>query len=94
MEQFDGRLFGTSAGPGYSGCTTQCGTVFELTPPEYGGNVGPWHERVLHCFSGRDGDLPSAELAPVQDTSGVLAFYGVTESGGADGLGVVFKVTP
>jgi uncharacterized repeat protein (TIGR03803 family) len=93
-ERLDGRLFGTSAGAGYSDCTTQCGTVFELTPAQYGGDVGPWHERVLHRFSGRDGDLPSAELTPVQGPNGVLAFYGVTETGGADDMGGVFKITP
>ena len=46
--------------------------------------------RTLHVFSGSDGAYPSAEL--VQDAAGEL--YGVTGSGGAHGMGTIFRLSP
>src|SRR5262249_39824344 len=80
------------------GSTSQCGTVFELSPPR--GDRAQFKERPIHLFSGRDGFEPSTRL--VSDSSGAL--YGGTLSGsGADKdctmakgfeCGVVFKLTP
>lgn len=48
-------------------------------------------ESVLHAFSGgNDGAMPLGGL--VADKSGNL--YGTTYAGGADGVGIVYKITP
>jgi uncharacterized repeat protein (TIGR03803 family) len=57
------------------------GTVFELTGSK---------ETVLHRFHGSDGELPYR--SPLLLDDGVL--YGVTNLGGADGLGTVFALKP
>jgi uncharacterized repeat protein (TIGR03803 family) len=85
-----------TAGPGgvYYGTTdlggaTGNGTVFELDPPAAGQTA--WTEKVLYSFAGPgDGSVPSSGLLAGKD--GVL--YGVTGSGGANGYGVVFALTP
>jgi uncharacterized repeat protein (TIGR03803 family) len=74
-----GNLYGTTSVGGPNGA----GTVFKLAPDGT--------ETVLYHFTGAtDGDLPMSSL--VMDKQGNL--YGVTEIGGANGLGNVFKVTP
>jgi hypothetical protein len=50
---------------------------------------GKWTEKVLHHFTGTDGGFPAAGL--IFDTAGNL--YG-TAGLGANGNGVVFKLTP
>src|ERR1019366_9366686 len=45
---------------------------------------------TLHSFDGTDGYLPAAGL--VQATNG--DFYSTTTSGGTNGIGTVFKITP
>lgn len=58
------------------------GAVFKL------GKTGS--ESVIYSFTGgSDGAQPEAALL----TDGIGDFYGTTEAGGANGLGVVFKVT-
>jgi uncharacterized repeat protein (TIGR03803 family) len=83
-----GNLYGTTSSGGASGPSGN-GTVFELTP----NSDGSWTESVLHNFCSRtncaDGDTPSAGL--IFDTVGNL--YGTTFYG-ANGYGVVFKLTP
>jgi uncharacterized repeat protein (TIGR03803 family) len=77
-----GNLYGTT----YSGGANSVGTVFELmqrTP-------GQWIEKVIHTFKGKDGNAPAGGL--VFDHKGNL--YGVTQGGGNQGFGVVFKLTP
>lgn len=63
-----------------------CGTVFKLAPDGT--------ETVLHHFTGQanggDGDGPQGDL--IIDSGGNL--YGTTYTGGAEGNGAVFKVTP
>ena len=75
----DGNFYGTT----YSGGSSGLGTVFKITP------AGA--ETVLYSFAGgaNDGSNPSAAL--VQGSDGNL--YGTTYTGGASGLGTVFKIT-
>ena len=78
-----GNLYGTTSagGLGY-------GTVFELTPNGNGG----WNETVLYSFTGgADGATP-AHSAVIFDSVGNL--YGTAYSGGANGYGVVFELSP
>jgi uncharacterized repeat protein (TIGR03803 family) len=83
-----GNLYGTTAnGGGSHNCgNLGCGTVFELTP----GANGKWTEKVLHGFTGNDGEWPEASL--IFDQAGNL--YGTTYGGGAHGAGTVFQLTP
>jgi uncharacterized repeat protein (TIGR03803 family) len=76
-----GNLYGTTVeGGGSSGAA---GIVFEMTPSGT--------ETILHTFGGSgDGSFPWGGL--VFDKSGNL--YGTTFSGGANGVGTVFKMTP
>jgi uncharacterized repeat protein (TIGR03803 family) len=77
----DGNLYGTTNSGGAIGA----GTVFKITPAGV--------ETVLHSFSyapSTDGDSPIAGV--IQGTDG--NFYGTTNSGGSNGTGTVFKITP
>ncbi len=93
----DGTLYGTTYTGGGSGCAlggdVGCGTVFNLRPPARPctSTVCPWIETVLYRFTGgADGGQPGqGDLA--FDQAGNL--YGTTETGGADNMGTVFKLT-
>ncbi len=79
----DGSLYGTASQGGANGY----GVVFRLTPPA--GGSGPWTETTLFSFSGgADGGTPLGSLAAGKDG----ALYGTTQNGGAQGLGVVFRL--
>ena len=86
VQAADGNFYGTtqySGGP--SNCNLGnmgCGSVFKLT------RVGSFEKSYL--FDGPHGAFPYAGL--VQATDG--NFYGMTESGGANTAGTIFKVTP
>jgi uncharacterized repeat protein (TIGR03803 family) len=78
-----GKLYGTTiaGGSGWG-----CGVVYKLAPsPKV-----KWTYTVLHTFSGYDGAQPDANL--ILDSQGNL--YGITATGGANGAGVVFELTP
>jgi uncharacterized repeat protein (TIGR03803 family) len=79
-----GNLYGTTYDGGGSGCGGDgCGTVFKVTPSG--------SETILYSFTGgADGGLPMAGL--VMDGQGNL--FGTASTGGFDGFGVVFEVTP
>jgi len=81
----DGNLYGTTQGGGAGGV----GMVFELTPIPGGG----WSEKGLHSFAknNTDGQLPGGGPL-IFDPAGNL--YGTTESGGTDGVGTVFELSP
>jgi uncharacterized repeat protein (TIGR03803 family) len=90
-----GKLYGTTGIGGSATCggAYGCGIVFQLTL----GSDGKWTEKVLHSFTGKDGDGdgPSGGLA--FDPAGNL--YGTTLTGGSSsncfsiGCGAVFKIT-
>ncbi len=75
-----GNLDGTAA----EGGASSVGTVFQLSPSQYG-----WNETSLYQFNTyNSGEYPSA---PLLDVGGVL--YGTTNSGGTGGCGTVFQLT-
>lgn len=89
-----GNLYGTTGGGGNStqcNLGSGCGTVFMLTAPSAGNTT--WTQSVLYSFQGAsksDGSGPQSGLA--FDSKGDL--YGTTASGGKNGLGTIFKLTP
>jgi uncharacterized repeat protein (TIGR03803 family) len=75
----DGNFYGTT----YLGGTSSVGNVFKITSS---GTL-----TVLYNFTnGSDGGSPNAP--PVQGTDG--NWYGTTSTGGANGQGTVYKMTP
>jgi uncharacterized repeat protein (TIGR03803 family) len=80
-----GNLFGTTEAGGSNGA----GTVFELTPPAPGQKQ--WSERLLWRF-GDDDDGGYLQGGLIADGRGNL--YGTTVSGGTNGDGTVFELTP
>ena len=75
----DGNIYGTN----FTGGTFGYGTVFQITPA---GTL-----TVLHIFTGgSDGAYPKSGLTLGSDGN----FYGATQSGGATGWGVIFRITP
>jgi len=75
----DGSLYGTT----WFGGAENLGTVFKLAADRT--------ETALHSFAGgADGLYPRSNL--IVDSSG--DFYGVTEGGGANDYGTVFKIAP
>lgn len=84
----NGNFYGTTFGGGLYGF----GAVYELQPNGTGG----YNESVLYSFcpaspSCTDGEYPAFGTL-LFDSSGNL--YGTTFEGGANGFGVVFKLTP
>jgi uncharacterized repeat protein (TIGR03803 family) len=80
-----GKIYGTTLSGGAFGQ----GTVFAMTPPLSPTDV--WTEKAIYSFKGAsDGSGPFATL--ISDKSGAL--YGTTQTGGANSLGTVFKLTP
>jgi uncharacterized protein (TIGR03437 family) len=85
----DGNFYGTTLYGGAQGscrAATLCGTVFKITP------TGTFTSLYSFCSESGcpDGADPYTRL--IQGTDG--NFYGTTESGGANGDGTIFKITP
>jgi uncharacterized repeat protein (TIGR03803 family) len=79
----NGNLYGTTSQGGLLGR----GVVFEISPAA----GGTWTETAIYAFlASPDGANPQAGL--VLDTAGNL--YGTTLSGGSNGDGIVFELTP
>ncbi|MGA7463557.1 MAG: choice-of-anchor tandem repeat GloVer-containing protein [Candidatus Korobacteraceae bacterium] len=76
-----GNIYGTTANSGNSGD----GVVFKLTR-----SGGGWTESVLWNFTGSDGGFPLSGV--IFDSAGNL--YGTTSSGGGNGLGTVYELSP
>jgi uncharacterized repeat protein (TIGR03803 family) len=77
-----GNLYGTTWGCG----ANQGGIIYELSPA----SGATWTETVLYNFVGATGSGPMTGLT--FDVAGNL--YGTTSSGGADGEGTVFELSP
>jgi uncharacterized repeat protein (TIGR03803 family) len=82
-----GNLYGTAVIGGMFGACPEdgCGVVYKLTNAG-----GSWSQSVIHDFTGNDGYGPGAGLT--FDKHGNL--YGMTPTGGANGLGVIYQMKP
>jgi uncharacterized repeat protein (TIGR03803 family) len=83
-----GNLYGTAVvgGTGGSCVESGCGVVFKLTR-----SGGKWTESVIYNFTGgNDGYGPGGGLTLGKDGS----LFGMTPTGGAQGLGVIFQLRP
>ena len=79
----DGALYGTTSTGGGPGSH---GTIFRVIQ----GPTGAWRTRVVHAFTGLDGELPYSGL--LKGPQGDL--FGTAVNGGEDGDGTVFRFTP
>lgn len=79
-----GNLYGTTYEGGTGSCASGCGTVFKLAPDG--------SETVVHSFAGGTGDGAYPYAGVTLDAAGNL--YSTAYEGGADGLGIVFQLTP
>ncbi|MGH8093576.1 MAG: choice-of-anchor tandem repeat GloVer-containing protein [Chthoniobacterales bacterium] len=81
-----GNLYGTAVTGGSGSCEGGCGVAYKLS-----NSGGTWTQTVLHAFTGgTDGSGPGARMAI--DAAGNL--YGMTPTGGADGLGTIYQLHP
>ena len=80
-----GNLYGTAVTGGRGGCEGGCGVVYKLTHTASG-----WRQNVVYYFSGgNDGSGPGSGVTI--DSAGNV--FGMTPTGGANGLGVVFQLS-
>jgi uncharacterized repeat protein (TIGR03803 family) len=81
-----GNLYGTAVTGGGGSCEGGCGVAYKLT-----NSGGAWTQAVIHTFTGgNDGSGPGSGLT--LGSQGAL--YGMTPTGGANGLGTIFKLIP
>jgi uncharacterized repeat protein (TIGR03803 family) len=81
-----GNLYGTAVTGGGGSCEGGCGVVWKLSHSDSG-----WTQSVIHTFTGGDdGSGPGTGLT--LGPHGIL--YGMTPTGGAYGLGVIFQLKP
>ncbi len=102
LQASDGNFYGITAGGGTGNCaptlTTNCGTVFKLTPTG--------QETVLHSFAGSPDDGMASCILCTFSSEGLTEgpngnIYGVTMAGGSytggncgSGCGTLFVITP
>jgi len=80
----EGNLYGSAVTGGSGSCEGGCGVVYKLT-----NSGGTWTQSVIHAFTGGDdGSGPGARVTV--DRSGNV--YGMTPTGGAYGLGTIYKI--
>jgi uncharacterized repeat protein (TIGR03803 family) len=83
---------GVFYGETYDGGSNGAGIIFRLAPPPTAcaSVLCPWHETILHEFSGGSGDGANPQGDLIEDSSGNI--YGTTSLGGSTGFGTVFKL--
>ncbi|MFZ0314718.1 MAG: choice-of-anchor tandem repeat GloVer-containing protein [Candidatus Korobacteraceae bacterium] len=80
-----GNLYGTTSYGSYYGDTA--GTIFKMTP-----GSGSWSYDVLYTIPSIDPQIGGPVASLTSDAAGNL--YGTTRTGGVNGDGQVFKITP
>ena len=89
-----GNLYGTTFnGGGSSNCVDGCGTAFKMTK----NTNGTFTESVIYAFAGgtSDGENPTdGVILEYANFPNDISVFGTTATGGANGLGTVFEVTP
>jgi len=87
----DGNLYGTTAYGGNLACgySGGCGTVFKIGPSGTFSTLYTFCPQA-NCPDGDEPDMGVNGLALATDGN----FYGVTEFGGANNAGTIFKITP
>jgi uncharacterized repeat protein (TIGR03803 family) len=86
-----GSLFPASDGSLY-GVTDEGGSVLDGVAFKLSLVSGVWKETLIHTFGSTKGDGSVPYNGFVSDAAGNL--YGATATGGANGAGTVFKITP
>ena len=86
IEGTDGNFYGTTCGTDCFGGGSTFGSIYKITPS--GAFTGAFTE--LYAFGGTQGRGPADPLVLGTDGN----FYGTTQFGGTNGLGVIFKITP
>jgi uncharacterized repeat protein (TIGR03803 family) len=80
----EGNLYGTAVTGGSGNCEGGCGVVYKLS-----NTGGTWTQTVIHAFTGGDdGSGPGARVT----VGGAGNIYGMTPTGGAYGLGTIYKI--
>jgi len=95
----DGNLYSTSGTPDegcpVNGTTTQCSFIYKITPS---GTISTFYafQEVSNTLTGTSTYITNLDgLQPTAFFEGADGnFYGACESGGAYGLGTIFKITP
>ena len=82
------NIYGTTLSGGSCKGQAGAGTVFQLSKS---GSV--WKKKILHVFCGADGSAPYGGVILAPGKRGCCYLYGATESGGVDGVGVVFGIS-
>ena len=82
-----GNLYGTAVTGGSGSCEGGCGVVYKLTKTNSGGT---WTQTVIHAFTGGDDGSGPGSRVTVDGSSGNV--YGMTPTGGAYGLGTIYKI--
>ena len=81
-----GNLYGTAVTGGSGSCEGGCGVTYKLTK-----SGATWTQSVIHAFTGgEDGSGPGARVA----VDGRGKVYGMTPTGGANGLGTIYALRP
>lgn len=81
-----GNLYGTAVTGGGGSCEGGCGVTYKLT-----NSGGAWTQKVIHTFTGGlDGSGPGSRVT--LDANGNV--YGMTPTGGANGIGVIYQLKP
>ena len=80
-----GNLYGTAVTGGSGSCEGGCGVTYKLTK-----SGSTWTQSVIHAFNGADGSGPGSRVT--LDNHGNV--YGMTPTGGADGLGTIYRIHP
>jgi uncharacterized repeat protein (TIGR03803 family) len=87
-----GGLLGTAYNSSLFGGGNRFGVVYRLTPPAVPG--GAWTAALVYGFRGAAGSDGAGPYAGLTAATAAGTYYGTTQSGGVNGWGTVFQITP